>query len=409
MKNPWPAKNTRRARRTGRGLAESLLQQGRAAFHIEEEEDALEIFPEVLRIEPDNLRCHYLTALCAHLLTREELLEQTCYHALELAPRHPYTVACEAVRYLYLSNFARSEALFEQALRALPKDIDLYLGLGILHEYAGNKEKGVEACTQALHLEPQNVRAHVSLGAFYAMDGEFDAAMVEYREAKALAPELESPHQRLGRDYYYEGMVEQAASEFARATDDDPAEPAAWFFLLDCLRRLGRTDDSLDIYEDIRQRFGTNPGVTSGFFEQFNMRGEAVAALEKLSMERPDSPDILFRLSSAYREVGRLDQAIAVTEKLHRLVPDDPDAAALLGELHFKREQYQLAASYSRRAVKLNRNAQNAYITLADALLFLGRQGESCDAIREMERARSEAWESYQARFSGQDRADAGL
>lgn len=409
MHSRGPGPDERRNLGSGRGSAKSLFEQGRAAFHAEDEEHALELFSEVLRLEPDNLHCHYLTTLCAHLLTQEDLLEQTCSHALELAPRHPHTIACEAVRYLYLANFARAETLFEHALRALPDDLDLYLGLGVLHEYSGNREKGLEAFARVLRHDPDNVRAHLSLGGLYAMDGEFEAALEEYRTAKELYPELESPHQRLGRDYYYEGVIEQAASEFGQAMHEDPDEPAAYFFLLDCYRRLGRTDDSVDVYEEIKRRFGSDPEITSGYFEQFNMRTEAVTALEQLSQTNPDSPDVLRRLSGAYRQAGQLDAAITAAERLSRVAPDDPDAMAFLGDLYFQREQYQLAASFCRRAIKLNRNAQSAYVTLADSLLFLGQQKESYEAIREMERIRQEAWESYQAKFSGRDRADAGL
>jgi sulfur carrier protein ThiS len=79
----------------------------------------------------------------------------------------------------------------------------------------------------------------------------------------------------------------------------------------------------------------------------------------------------------------------------------------LLGELYLELAEYRKSVDNCRRAISLERNTQSAYTTLADALLFLGRQQESVAAIQEMERVRQEAWEQYQARFSGQDRADA--
>ncbi len=389
--------------------AEPLLLEGLSAFYREHDKRALELFEDALRVAPDNLRAHYLVALCAHLLTQEETLEQTCSHALKLNPRDPYTIACEAVRYLYLSNFSRAKSLFEKALQMLPRNLDLKIGLGILYEYSGDKEHGIDIFGQALELDPENVRVHVALGAFCAMSGDFDAALAEYRIAKGFEPSLESPHQRLGQDYYYEGMVEQAASEFGRAIHEEPKEPAGYFYLLDCLRRLGRTDSALDVYEEIRKEFGGNPGLTSGLYEQFSMCSEAIGALEQLSESKPSDPSVLLRLSMAYRDADRLSDAIDMAEKLTRLAPDDYRCPALLGELYFRHEDYRLAVAFCRRAVKLNPNAQSAYTTLADALLFLGRQEESYQAIQEMEHVRKEAWKRYQAKFSGQDRADAGL
>jgi pentatricopeptide repeat protein len=278
--------------------------------------------------------------------------------------------------------------------------------MGILHEYAGEPEKGIAAYQRALERDPDNVRALVAMGGFLAMDGDYEAALAQYRQAHAAAPDIENPHQKLGRDYYYEGMIEQATNEFARAVNEDEDEPAGYFYLLDCLRRVGRPDDAIDLYAEIRQRFGDCPDLTSGFYEHFNMHSEAIAALERLGREHPDDPGILERLSRAYREVGRLDDATRTARRLTRLEPDDDAALTLLGDLYFQRGNLRLAISCCRRAIRLNPNAQNAYVALADSLLFLGRQDDSYQVIRDMERVRHEAWESYQSKFSGHDKSE---
>lgn len=404
------ARETRPARRGRPGqfpiTAPGLVARGLVEFYRENEEDAFELFLEALALAPDDLRTHYLVALTAHLLSREDTLEQTCAHALELNRAHPWTRACEAVRYLFLANFSRAEALMEGALRDLPGTIELVVGLGVVQEYAGQDEKGIAAYRRALELDPDNVRALVALGGFHAMAGEYDSALEQYRCAHAVAPDIENPHQKLGRDYYYEGLIEQAMGEFSRSVNVDPDDPAGYFYLLDCLRRLGKSDDAIDLYREIDQRFGDEPELTSGFYEHFNMHAEAILALERLGREQPDDPAVLARLSRAYREAGRVDDAARAARRLTRLAPQDPGALAMLGELHLRRGHLRLAISCCRRAIGLDPNAQPAYITLADALLYLGRQDESYQVIQDMERVRHEAWESYQARFSGQDRAE---
>ncbi len=384
-----------------------LIREALLAFYRENEDRAVDLLQSVLCREPENLHALYLTALCSHLLTREQLLEEACARALRVSPRHPYTLACEAVRYLYLSNFSRAEDLFKQALAGKPDDLDLLLGLGTLYEYSDNKNGGGAVFRRALEIDPDNVRARVSLGAMYALDGEYEAAMTEYQRAKAVEPGGENPHQRLGRDYYYEGMVEEAATEFGIASREEPDEPAAYFYLLDSLRRLGRADETIDVYSDIRTRFGGDPELTSGFFEHFNMQAEAITALEELARRRPDDPETLLRLSRMYREAGRKRDAAATAERAALKDREDPQPLVLLGEIYLELEDYTRAVDRCRRAIALSRHSQSAYTTLADALLFLGRQQESYAVIQEMERVRQEAWEQYQAKFSGQDRADA--
>lgn len=386
-----------------------LFRQARAAFYREDEDEALEDLLEALRMAPGNLHAHYLAALCADLLSEEDTLDDVCAHALEIDARHPYTIACEAVRYLYLSNFSRAEDLFNQALRSMPNELDIQIGLGILHEYSGDEEKGVAAFRRALELDPNNVRARISLGVAYAMSGEYQSALEEYVRAKAIDPDIENPHERLGRDYYLDGMIEEAATEFGRAMTEEPEEPAAYFYQMDCLNRLGKVDNALDRYQTIKQRFGNQPDLTCGFYEYFHMRQEAHAALETLASRNPNDPDLRVRLSNLHRESGQLDQAIAAAEAANQLDPENHETFGLLGSLYFERGDYHRAIEVCRRATQLNPYDQSAYVTLADSLLFLGRDEESQAVVEEMERNRQEAWRRYQDRFSGQDRADAGF
>lgn len=386
--------------------AESLFNQARTAFYREDEDAALDLLLEALRRAPHDLHAHYLAALCANLLSEEETLEDVCAHALAVNPRHPYSLACDAARYLFLSNFSRAEDLFRRSLQALPQDLDLHLGLGILYEYSGDEEKSMEMFRRALELDAHNVRARVSLGIAYAMSGEYQSALEEYQKAKEVDPTTENPHQRLGRDYYLEGMIEEATGEFRQAEAEEPDEPAAYFYLMDCYNRLSRTDDALDEYQAIRQRFATEPDLTSGFYEYFHMTSEAIATLETLAAQHPDDAEIRLRLSHMLQEAGRHDDALAAAEAAAEVDPQDARAFDLVGRYCFERGDYRRAITACRRAIKLDEHEQSAYVTLADALLFLGRDEESTATVARMEQVRQQAWKRYQDKFSGQDRVD---
>ncbi|MBM3322269.1 tetratricopeptide repeat protein [candidate division WOR-3 bacterium] len=388
--------------------AGQLFRAGRSAFYREDEQEALDYLLEALRLAPGNLHIHYLAAMCANLLSEEETLEDICRHALELDPRHPYSLACEAARYFFLSNLSRAEDLFRKALNLLPDDVDILLGLGILHEFADDDEKDTAAFERVLELDPKNVRARMALGIAYALNGEYQNALMEYERAKSADPDVENPHQRLGRDYYLNGMWGEAASEFCRATAEEPEQPAAYFYLMDCYSRMGRTDDTLDVYETIATTFADQPEVTSGYYEHFHLQREAVAAVEVLARRYPEDAYTRYRLSQVYRAAGRLDDAILEAEVAARLGPDDWRHFSHLGSLLFDKEEYGRAVQVLQRATRLNPNDQAGYTLLADAQLFLGHTQESEEAIAEMERNRDLAWKRYQSKFSGQDRADSG-
>ncbi|UCG44261.1 MAG: tetratricopeptide repeat protein [candidate division WOR-3 bacterium] len=395
-----------RAIRDRRAAAE-LLRRARLKFHREDEDVAFDLLQGLLAKDPRNLRAAYLTALCAHLLTNGDAIDDVCARALRVDRRHPYTKACEAVRYLYLANFSRAEDLFLQAIQQMPDELDLYLGLGVVYEYSDDIGKGIDIYQKAIDLDPDNVRARVALGGMYAMEGEYAKAMAQYQRAKAVEPLIENPHQKLGRDYYFGGMMGEAASEFGLAVAEEPEEPAAWFYLLDCIRRLGRCDDAIDLYQDIRARFGDDPELISGYYEHFQMKKEALAALERLVEQKPNDVRALVRLSNAYTDSDRVPEAIDAAERAAALAPSDAQVFTLLGQLYLKLGDNRLSVERCRRAIRLDRNAQAAYVTMADALLYLGRQEDSHAAIVEMERVREQAWRQYQAKFSGQDQLDA--
>jgi len=384
-----------------------LLRRARSKFHRESEDVAFDLLQDVLARDPRNLRAAYLSALCAHLLTNGDAIDDVCTMALRTDRRHPFTKACEAVRYLYLANFSRAEDLFRQAIDELPDELDFYLGLGVVYEYSDNHSKGIEVYQKAIDLDPDNVRARVALGGMYAMEGEYANAMAQYQHAKSVEPTIENPHQKLGRDYYFGGMLDEAASEFGLAVAEEPEEPAAWFYLLDSIRRLGRCDEAIDLYLEIRGRFGDDPELISGYYEHFQMKHEALTALERLVEQKPDDVRALVRLSHAYTDSDRVPEAIDAAERAAALAPADAQVFTLLGQLYLRLGDNGLSVERCRRAIRLDRNAQAAYVTMADALLFLGRQDDSHAAIIEMERVREQAWQRYQARFSGQDQLDA--
>ncbi len=388
------------------GVNRQLLQEALTAFYREDDETALELLLAILETNPDNLRCHYLAALTAANIADEETLEQISRNARRLAPRHPYTVGCEAVRALFFANYERAEHLFNLALRSLPDDIDLNLGLGILYDHMGAEEKSAEVYRRVLEISPDIIRARIWLGISYALSGEYGNALAQYEYAKRLDPTVENPHQHLGRDYYAEGIFDEAAREFARAIAEEPEQPTAYFYLMDCYKRLGLIDDALDIYETIKRQFAHQPEIISELFEHFRMFSEAIPHLEKLLQRSPENEELLIRLAGAYQETGRITDAIDAVQRAITVDPENPGYWTLLAELHYQNGDYPRTIAAAERAIQLNQYEEEAYAVLADALLFLGRTEEAEAMARQREKIRDESWRRYQQKFSGQDSDD---
>lgn len=384
-------------------ISQKLWEEGLTAFYRNDDEGALKSFLEVLEVNPGNLRCCYLAVLCASVLGDEETLEEACQKARKANPRHPYAIGCEAVRAFFFANYERAEHLFNIALRSLPLDLDLHLGLGTLYEEMGAEEKSAEVYRRAVELAPDNIRARISLGTSFASSGEYTSALIEYKRAKAFDPSVENPHQHLGRDYYADGLFEEAVGEFLQAITEEPNTSAAYFYLLDCYRRMGRVDEMLNIYQTIKTRFAHQEETASRFFEFFRMYNEALPLLERLVKKNSDDVELLLRLSGVYQETGKFDEAIAVMERAVALAPEFASFWTTLAGLYLQKGDYRQAVASAERAARLNRYEEEAYGILADALLYLGKLEDAERVAREQERIRDEAWRNYQNKFSGRD------
>ncbi len=387
-------------------LTGKLWDEALAAFYREDDDTALELFLLLFETDPNNLRCAYLAALCACNLNDEEELEKIYRKVRKGNPRHPYTLGCEAVWAMFYANYERAEHLFLTALRSLPDEIDLNIGLGILYEQMGKEEQSAEIYRKVLEKSPDNIRARISLGISYAMNGEYLSAFEEYQYAKRLDPSVENPHQHLGRDFYADGLIEEATQEFIQAIIEEPDEPVAYFFLLDCYKRLARFDDALDIYQAIKERFADQPEVLSGLYEQFQMYREALPLLEQLRQENPGDPELLLRLSNAYQAIGDLDSAIEVLKSALAQLPESGPLWSNLARLYYQTQNYQHAVASAQRAIQLNPYDTEAYSLLSDALIFLGRFEEAEATAREMEIIRDKTWQRYQQRFAGIDETE---
>ena len=123
-----------RRRKSRLRLAGRELKQGRA-------EDALELFEEVLREQPDELDAVVGRALALHRLDRDALA--TLLAAKELAPKDPDLALALADEFLKRGRLDEAEGLVSEALASRPAKA-LFL-LGALHEERGDWQAAAKA------------------------------------------------------------------------------------------------------------------------------------------------------------------------------------------------------------------------------------------------------------------------
>ena len=159
-------------------------------------------------------------------------------------------------------------ASIERALALCPGYVDAHNNLGNVLRSAGRLSDAALAYRRALELKSEHVDALNNLGVVLKDLRRFDEAMEVLRRAMVIAPERGDTHLNLGNVLAYLDRYEEASAEFHRAIELNPG-------LLHAYDALNRT------------------------FRRMGLEAEAVAVLEKLNRQLPDSPVAQHLLAAA--------------------------------------------------------------------------------------------------------------
>ena len=282
-----------------------------------------------------------LGSLC---LAKSELREATVYleRALEI-DRVPTALGLLGQSYRRMGKFGRAIALLEEARQLDPAAAELVYELGRAYVARGWGNKGKEALSAALKLNPM---AH-GLG-------------VLGNELPIPPDSSWQPHLRQASELTEEGRYSEACrcAERVLATCEQSGPLAsAGAMLIEALRAQGRLREGLDWAERLMSI--DDPLV------QFVGSYEAAFSLAELEQE--------------------LDRALQLAARgLALEVPQlRAEATAVLGWVHYKRNELDLALEMLEKAVKLGENA--AHLKLL-GLVHLAR-GETTPANTLLERA----------------------
>jgi tetratricopeptide (TPR) repeat protein len=263
---------------------------GLAYMKLKRWPEAVEVFAELARRQPDSVDAAYLHALSLFNSGSVADGERQVRRALRLnagaAEAHTLLGVILASR-----GNANSEAneVLSQAIALNPNSFDAHFYLGrvlyALKDYAG----AVKYLRAAIGLNPQQAEARFFLGTALEAAGESDVAMTEYQELVKIDPQSAIGQLGLGALLVKQGKTEEALAALKRAISLDPKSfEAHW--------ALGRA-----------------LALTSHF-------SEAVDALQTAVSLAPYRADAHYQLGLAFRRLGKNEEAareFALVDKLN--------------------------------------------------------------------------------------------
>src|SRR5215470_13628629 len=151
--------------------------------------------------------------------------------------------------------------------------------------------RGHELAERAVALDSDDPYAHVVLGLSYSGQRQHDRAMAEARRALSLDPNHAWAYSLLGQTLHYAGRSQEAIEPLEKAIRLDPNDQDPF------LHHLALAYFGVGRYED------------------------AVAALKRRIVRKPDTDISRALLAASYGHLGRVEEARAQWQELMRVNP----------------------------------------------------------------------------------------
>lgn len=174
-----------------------LFQYMSHTFDDHDLDDAIKMFQEAIRIDPNFARAHYTLGRCYVHHGQGyggpeyfELAEQSLLQAIELDPDIPG--AHLQMVYVYLNRGEKDKALatLAEVRRKAPNDPTVFIVAGMLYRLNGLYDRALKQYDRLVELSPRDiVIAGYNRGRIYTYRHEYDEALASFEEARAVEPD----------------------------------------------------------------------------------------------------------------------------------------------------------------------------------------------------------------------------
>jgi serine/threonine-protein kinase len=297
---------------SGHELAHALRDNG-------EIDDAIAVFQDVLRLQPDSER--HLSCLRTTLQLRGRAQEAV--------------VVLEA-----------AVAALRDGARLRPEDPHIHRNLGAALRALGKPDEAIAEFQKAARLEPDDFDAHLQIGAMLSDDKhDYDAAIAEFRKAVGLRPAHPDVVSNLLRVLRRRGRLDEAIPICKEALRFQPRNDRyrndlVWALIISPKRSRGDYDEALG-HAQISEGLAPNDGSIANTLALAEYRvghwAASIAAAER-SMALRDGGDAFdwFVLAMAHGQKGGMDAARKYFDKAvawtKQKDPDSPELVQLWTE-----------------------------------------------------------------------------
>jgi tetratricopeptide (TPR) repeat protein len=216
-----------------------------------------------------------------------------------------------------------------EALKLVPKDIEIIRARGMFHFERNNAEAAAADFKTLVELDGKNPESHQMLGVAQLLLNKHDDAIATFGRAIELSkdsPAVAEYYVNRARAYAVKGEVEKALADTDAAIGKVPNDIPA-LLLRGRLYQVQKEYDKA--MSDARKILRLRPGLIAGIELRAGINAaqgnfnEAIEDLELLRQDNPKDKERLMQLAIIYQAAKRYRMAIARFDELVKLDPSD--------------------------------------------------------------------------------------
>ena len=139
--------------------------------------------------------------------------------------------------------------VYQQVVRANPKDSEAYNNLGNVLQENKRFEEGITAYRKAIEINSNFADAHSNLGVALVKQERFEEGIVAYRKAIEINSNFADPYYNLGNALQKKGDVRDAIQAYHKVLEIDPNYAEAYNNLGVLAQEEGQMEDALKYYQ----------------------------------------------------------------------------------------------------------------------------------------------------------------
>ena len=253
-------------------------------------------------------------------------------------------------------------------------------GIGLVYFAQGEIDRARETFENLTQKKKRFAPAYFKLGQVLATEGFFDEALAEYAKGSKYQDYSAQVLHELAVIFDEKGNVDGAIRLYQRVIEVEPTNAEAHFALGEILYASGDTTTAVQHYQ---QAVSLTPSLKDVFYEPLEpyfaglmTSDEGMPSLEKAMLVLPDDPRSYFYAGTLEADAGNPQKAIEHYKRTIEIIESDPshlqmelplgtfnDVYLKLGELYHQQGDVDTAVAYFKRALALNPELANRFIT----------------------------------------------